>query len=223
MRNRVYAKLAPPLVRLLRPPPDRPADEPRDGRPAGRPLLPRLRPDLLLPARLHDRRRRDRRLPDLVEARADRDGDRAGADRGRVPLQPRRRTRCCATCSRRWPTSRRSPRRTSSASTSSSRSRRRTPSRRSSSGARKQVFALTRAGEPAARVLHPAAQLPAAPRAGGDPARRRPHGRERVAVDRELRRASTSSSRCSSCRCARSACGSARRSARPRRASASSR
>ena len=28
------------------------------------------------------------------------------------------RTRCCATCSRRWPTSRRSPRRTSSAFTS---------------------------------------------------------------------------------------------------------
>ena len=35
--------------------------------------------------------------------------------------------------------------------------------------------------------------------------------------------ASTSTSRCSSCRCARSACGSARRSGRPRPASASSR
>ena len=82
---------APPaaLVRLLRPPPDRPADVARDGRPAGGPLLPRLRADLLLPARPH-RRRRDRRdvLPRLA-ARADRARDHAGARRARVPLQPR--------------------------------------------------------------------------------------------------------------------------------------
>ena len=44
------------LVRLLRPPPDRPADVAGDRRPAERPLLPRLRADLLLPARLHGRR-----------------------------------------------------------------------------------------------------------------------------------------------------------------------
>ena len=76
-----------------------------------------------------------RRLPHLLEARADLARDRAVPGRGRLPLQPRRRIRSCATCSRRWPTSRRSPRRTSSASTSSSRSRRRRPSRRSSSAA----------------------------------------------------------------------------------------
>src|SRR5207244_13653302 len=39
----------PPLVRLLRSAPDRPAHVPRDGRPPGPAVLPRLRVDLLLP------------------------------------------------------------------------------------------------------------------------------------------------------------------------------
>ena len=43
MRTTIYAKLAAALVRLLRPAPDRPADEPRDRRPPGRSVLPRLR------------------------------------------------------------------------------------------------------------------------------------------------------------------------------------
>src|SRR5439155_6777201 len=37
------------LIRVLRPAPDGTADVTGDGRPAGCPLLPRLRPDLLLP------------------------------------------------------------------------------------------------------------------------------------------------------------------------------
>ena len=64
----------------------------------------------------------------------------AGAGRRRLPLQPRLASRCCATSSRRWPTSRPSPRRTSSASTWSSRSPARTPSRRSSRSAARRVF-----------------------------------------------------------------------------------
>ncbi len=132
-----------PLVRLLRPPPDRPADEPRDGRPAGRALLPRLRPHLLLPAHLHDRRRRPRHLPDRLAARPDLADDRPVPDRRRVSLQPCVASAACATFSRRWPTSRPSRRRTSSASTSSSRSRRNVPSRRSSSVRSEEVFALS--------------------------------------------------------------------------------
>ena len=50
--------------------------------------------------------------------------------------------------------------------------------------------------EAAAGVLRAGAVVPAAARAGGGAARRRADGRERVAVARRLRRASTSSSRC---------------------------
>ena len=56
--ERALREARPALVRLLRPPPDGAADVARDRRPAERPLLPRLRADLLLPARLHRRRRR---------------------------------------------------------------------------------------------------------------------------------------------------------------------
>src|SRR5205814_8630017 len=62
----------PALVRLLRPPPDRPADVARDGRPAGRALLPRLRPDLLLPEHPHRGVGDGRPLLLRVAARADR-------------------------------------------------------------------------------------------------------------------------------------------------------
>ena len=60
-------------------------------------------------------------------------------------------------------------------------------------------------------------------RAGGSAAVRRDDGAERDPVDGKLLQRSTSTSPCWCCRCARSACGSARRSARPRRASGSSR
>ena len=110
------------VVRVLRPASDRAADVARDGRPAAGAVLPRLRAHLLLPAR-----------PDLLGVTAVMFFLEMAAavalaftpDPGaRVPVQPRRRTRSSATCSRRWRTSRRWPRRTSSASTSSSRSRR---------------------------------------------------------------------------------------------------
>ena len=106
------------LVRLLRPAADGPADVARDRRPAGRPLLPRLRPDLLLPARLHRGRGGRAPLRGLVEARARRARDRCLRwSRSRTATATCR-TRCCATCSRRWRMSRPSPRRTSSACTS---------------------------------------------------------------------------------------------------------
>ena len=79
-----------PLLRLLRPQPDRPADVPRDGRPAGRPLLPRLRPDLLLPERPHRRLGDHRPLLLPVAARARRARGDAVPRRARLPLQPRR-------------------------------------------------------------------------------------------------------------------------------------
>ena len=77
--------------------------------------------------------------------------------------------------------------------------------------------------EPAARDLRAAPLLPAAARAGGGAARRRADGRARLALRRRLRRLQPLPRACSSCRCARSACGSARRSGRRRRASGSSR
>ena len=166
----------------------------------------------------------DRRLRHLVEARADRARDRAGADRASPTATATSRTRCCATCSRRWPTSRRSPRRTSSASTSSSRSRRRTREQakfehRSEAGLRAE-----RAGEPPARAS--TSRCSASCRCS----RRR---RSCSSAGAWSRNGSLSVGDfvalqplprdARSCRCARSACGSARRSARPRRASASSR
>ncbi len=147
----------------------------------------------------------------------------AGAGRGRLPLQPASRTRCSATCSRRWPTSRRSPRRTSSASTSSSRSRRSRPSRTSSSGAPRRssprASARTGSGRSTCRcssflpLLAQAAVLLVGGKMVADGS---------LSLGR-LRRASTSTSRCSSSRCGCSGCGSARASARRRPASGSSR
>ncbi len=174
------------LVRVLRPPPDGAADEPGDGRPAGRPLLPRLRPDLLLPAHLHDPRRRRRRDADLVEARADRAGDRPGDRRRRLPLQPR-----LAPAPPRG-----------AAEDGGRRDRRRGEHRRRPRGQVVRAGGLgaaevrtalggrlrpLRAGEPAARLLHPGAQLPAAACAGGDPAGGRTDGGRRIALGRELR------------------------------------
>src|SRR6185437_16121986 len=48
------------VLRVLRPPPDRPADVAGDGRPAVGAVLPRLRPDLLLPEPDHGRGGRGR-------------------------------------------------------------------------------------------------------------------------------------------------------------------
>ena len=89
MREGAVRAPAAALVRLLRPPPDRPADVARDRRPAVGALLPRLRPDLLLPARPHDRLGDGRALRRRVAARADRARDHAGDRRRRLPLQPR--------------------------------------------------------------------------------------------------------------------------------------
>ena len=79
---------APPLVRVLRPAPDRAADVARDRRPADDPVLPRLRADLLRPARDHDRLRHGRPLLLRLAAGADRPRDHAVPRRRRLPLQP---------------------------------------------------------------------------------------------------------------------------------------
>ena len=119
----------------------------------------------------------DRALRRRLAARADRARDHAGARRRSPTATATSRTRSSATCSRSWPTSRRSPRRTSSASTSSSRSRRSEPSRRSSTRAPRPSSSRRVRREPAARALRAAALVPAAARAGGRAARRRPDGR----------------------------------------------
>ena len=75
-----------PLVRLLRPAPDRSADVARHGRPPVRALLPRLRAHLLLPAPAHDRRSHDRPLRRQLEARARRDRVHAGPRLPRLPV-----------------------------------------------------------------------------------------------------------------------------------------
>ena len=63
LRNAMYRAPPAALVRVLRPPPDRPADVAGDGRPAVGADLPRLRADLLLAERRHGR---DRRRPRCV-------------------------------------------------------------------------------------------------------------------------------------------------------------
>ena len=57
MRNAIYAKLVRLSFGYFDRAADRAADVARDGRPPERALLPRLRADLLLPARVHGRRR----------------------------------------------------------------------------------------------------------------------------------------------------------------------
>ena len=86
LRNAHVHPPAAAVVRVLRPPPDRPADVPRDRRPAGGAVLPRLRPDLLHPARADGGDRADRALAAERRADADRDRHRAGADGDGLPL-----------------------------------------------------------------------------------------------------------------------------------------
>ena len=85
------------------------------------------------------------------------------------------------------------------------------------------VFDADAEGEPAARDLRAADLVRAAARPGRRAARRRAHGHQVTRSRRAASSPSTCTWRCSSCRCARSGCGSARRSARPPPASASSR
>ena len=177
----------PALVRLLRPAPDRPADVARDGRPAGRPLLPRLRPDLLLPERPH-RALGDRRpLLRPVGARADRARDRARPGRAGVPLQPHR------------PPD--PPRRPAEARRRRDRrpgEHRRRPRRQGVRPGARRGGEVRRAlggglppddrGEPAACLLRPADLVHPDARAGGRPPRRRADGRRRHPLGRRVRR-----------------------------------
>ena len=174
-----------------------PADVARDRRPAGRALLPRLRPDLLLPERAH-RRLGDRRpLLLRVAARADRARDHAAARRARVPLQPRR----APDAARRAAEARRRRDRRRG-------EHRRRPRRegvRAGAGGGGEVHAplggrlrADAAREPAARDLRAAHLVRAAARAGGRAARRRAHGRARLAHASAASSPSTSTSACSS-------------------------
>ena len=133
MRESLYAHLLRLSFGFYDTPPDRAADVARDRRPPVGPLLPRLRPHLLLPARAHDRLGDGRAVLRRVAARADRARDHAADRRRRVPLQPR----LASGAPRRPAEARRRrdgrPRSRSSASTSSSRSPRKTGARRSSS------------------------------------------------------------------------------------------
>ena len=178
---------AAPLVRLLRPPPDRPADVAGDRRPAVGPLLPRLRPDLLLPARAHRRLGDGRALRGRVAAGADRARDHAGDRRGRLPLQPRLASgpaRGAAEARRRRDrdrgVDRRRPRRqgvrTGGAPPGAVRAR-----------VRRRLRA-DRPRVPPARPLRAAALVPAAARAGRRPPRRRADGGRRLARPRPVLR-----------------------------------
>ena len=104
------------------------------------------------------------------------------------------RTRCCATCSRRWPTSRRSPRRTSSASTSSSRSRRSSAEQAKFERRSEAVFAQSvDANRQRALYVPLLSFLPLLAQAARA-ARRRPDGRARHARRPARSSSSTSSS-----------------------------
>ena len=180
------------VVRLLRPPPDGAADVARDGRPAGGPLLPRLRPDLLLPARADDRgRHRGHALP-RVAARARRAGGDAADRRARVPLQPRRAPdpprRAAEDGGRRdgrRGEHRRRPRRQGVRAGGG----RAAQVRRALRGGVRQE----RRGEPAARALRAAAVVRAADRAGRRAARRRLDGGAEHPARWAISSASTSS------------------------------
>ena len=176
-----------PVLRLLRPPPDRPADVAGDDRPPDRPLLPRLRPDLLLPARDHARGRDRGHVRVRLAARADRARDHADPRRSGVPLQPHL-----------APDPARRP-----AEDGGRRHRRRGEHRRRPRGQVVRAGAVgagevrgavavglppERPGEPAARVLRAADLVHPAARAGsGAPGRRLP-GHPRADGDRRLHR-----------------------------------
>ena len=177
---------SPPLVRLLRPPSDGPAHEPRDRRSPGRPLLPRLRPHLLLPERVHGRGRRDLRLPDLVEARAGLDGDLAGAiavayrySHVSHPLlrDVQQKMADVATVAEENIVGVHVVKSFAQEDAEQQKFERRSEA----------VFALSVRANRQRAFYIPLLELPAAPLAGGDPADRRSHGREPFAVDRELR------------------------------------
>ena len=86
LRNAHVRPHAAALLPLLRPPPDRPADVARDRRRSGRAGVPRLRPDLLLPARVHCGQRAGGDDADERAADADRARDHAGAGLHGLPL-----------------------------------------------------------------------------------------------------------------------------------------
>ena len=85
--RRAVRALPPAVVRLLRPQPDGAADVPRDDGPPVRALLPRLRADLLRPAHRDGRRRHDRPLLLQLAARARGARDHAADRVRRVPVQ----------------------------------------------------------------------------------------------------------------------------------------
>ena len=168
------------LVRLLRPPPDGPADVARDHRPAVGALLPRLRPDLLLPARAHRRLGDGRALRRRVEAGVDRARDHAADRRRRLPLQPRLASgpaRGAAEARRRRDgdggVDRRRPRRQGVRAGG--------PPPGAVRARLRRRLRADRPRFPPARALRPAALLPAAACAGRRPPRRGADGRERLA------------------------------------------
>ena len=213
----------PAVVRLLRPPPDRPADVARDRGPAGRPLLPRLRPDLLLPERAHGR---------VGDGRAVlRTSGSWRSSRSRSP-------RCSRASSYRYshvahPTLRDVQQKLADVATVAEENivgvhvvkafaQEPAEEAKFERALRGRLPADGRR-EPPARALRAADLVHPAARAGGGAPGRRADGRTRARSRPATSSPSTSTSGCSSGHSARSACGSARRSARPPRASASSR
>ena len=175
------------LVRLLRPAPDRAADVARHRRPADDPLLPRLRADLLRPARDHDRVRHGRPLLLRLAAGADRPRDHAVPRRRRLPLQPG----LASGASRRAAEARRRRDRVGGVD-------RRRPHRQvvrpggsgraAVPGGERQRLRGEREGQHAAVAVRPAADLPADARPGRRAARRGPLRRAGRPHDRRLLR-----------------------------------
>src|SRR5581483_10030202 len=166
----------PPLVRLLRPPPDRAADVARDRRSAGRALLSRLRPHLLLPERPHGRLRNRRPLLLPVGARAHRSRHNAAARRARVQVLTRRASDAAGRAA--------AARRRRDGRGGEHRRRPRREGVRAGAGRGGEVRPPLRARvrpdaacEPAARDIRPAHVVRPAARPGGGTARRRAHGR----------------------------------------------